>query len=140
MKTINQVITEFQKYEGISRKRLPWLKGRTDMLDCAAGVSYILGVKPEIISCRVFKEAMIQKKVWKTTGIPKKGDLVIFDWTSGRKKDTAHIGIVIIANKNVVKYISADSGDHMLVTENTVGYNYVTGFGSYYKYALETKK
>jgi CHAP domain len=129
IRTADEAIALFKTFIGKPRTSLPWLKGRVNMLDCAAGYSWISGLKPEQISCSKLKAIMVKNGTWKTTGIPEKGDAVLFDW-SGNKTGTDHVGIVISANKNAVVYISADSGKNQLVTINPgIGYKWISGFG-----------
>jgi cell wall-associated NlpC family hydrolase len=126
--TIEATIAKFQSFIEKPRTALPWLKNRQSIQDCAAGFSYVSGLKPEIISCSKIKAACVANHTWATKGIPQRGDAIIFDW-NGRKTDTAHVGIVLSANKQGVTYVSANSGTHHTVTNNTVGYKYVTGWG-----------
>ena len=118
------------------RKKLPWLKGRESLLDCAAAVSYILDVKPEIISCGVFVDYFKHRKAWFVVGVPLPGDCVVFDWETGKGMGLGninhdHIGIVVKADKKGVTYVSADSTRPTpgLVTDNFVGYKFVLGYG-----------
>ena len=131
---IETAIYRLKMYIGKTRHELqetaPWLKGRPNMLDCAAGYSWATKGK-DTISCHTLVEQMKQNKTWqpyKTGHTPVRGQAVIFDW-NGEHTDTAHIGIVTQANKEHVTYISADSGEHQIVNVNTVGYTLVTGWG-----------
>jgi hypothetical protein len=137
--TREQAIIEFKKYINKPRTELPWLKGRLTMLDCAAGVSYVTGLVAsgrDIISCGVWMQKMKNNYSWKTTGIPKRGDAVIFDWT-GNKTGHDHIGIVLSATKNKVKYISADSHpkDKLVTINEGISYKWITGWGTPVPYA-----
>lgn len=128
-------INELEQYKHTPRSKLPWLRGRQTLLDCAAAVSYVLNIKPEIISCGVLVDHFKTRKTWYTTGIPKPGDIVIFDWTSGkgmgRNINHDHTGIVTKATRTLVTYVSADSTRPTpgLVTDNAVSYKYVLGYG-----------
>jgi len=131
---IETAIYRLKMYIGKTRKELqanaPWLKGRPNMLDCAAGYSWATKGK-DIISCHVLVDLMKQNKTWqpyKPGLIPVRGQAVIFDWNE-QHTDTAHVGIVTRADQNRVTYISADSGEHQIVNVNSVGYPYITGFG-----------
>lgn len=116
------------------RTALPWLKGRQSLLDCAAAVSWVLGWKPEIISCGDIVKRYKDAKRWYTTGIPQVGDLVVFDWETGKGMgkniNHDHVGIVEKADKNMVTYVSADSTRPTpgLVTDNAVSYKWVLGY------------
>jgi hypothetical protein len=138
--TAQQAISNFKKFIGVSRNKLPWLAGRVNMLDCAAGYSYIAHLKPEQISCNEIRKICKTNKTWRTSDngktLPKPGDGVIFDW-SGHQTGTDHIGMVITADKTGVTYVSADSGSHQLVTVNHVGWHYVTGWGTPVKFATK---
>jgi hypothetical protein len=128
-------ITKLEQYKHTPRAKLPWLKGRQTLLDCAAAVSWVLGITPEIISCGVLMDHFKARKTWFTSGVPVPGDIVIFDWTSGkgmgRNINHDHTGIVVSATKTLVTYVSADSTRPTpgLVTDNAVSYKYVLGYG-----------
>ena len=142
-------MTHFDKlrtYIGKPRKTLPWLRAawqQNTEYDCAAAVSYIYGIKPEIVSCGELVSYFQHKKAWFTTGIPQPDDLVIFDWETAAKNPKAfmghgtvnhdHVGIVIKADKSGVWVVSADSTTPApgLVSEygHSISYNYVLGFG-----------
>ena len=131
---IETAIYRLKTFIGKTRKELqqtaPWLNGRPNMLDCAAGYSWATKGK-DIISCHTLVDLMKQNKTWqayKPGIIPVRGQAVIFDWNE-EHTDTAHVGIVTKADNNRVTYISADSGEHQIVNVNNVGYAYVTGYG-----------
>jgi hypothetical protein len=121
------------------RRKYPWLgtvARQKSLYDCAAALSWVVGKTPEIISCGVWEQHFKNAHRWYTTGIPVAGDFVIFDWKSGlgmgKNQNHDHIGIVVSANKKGVTYVSADSTKVPMpgyVTENTVSYKYVTGYG-----------
>jgi hypothetical protein len=134
--TATQAVAKLRSYIHKPRTTLPWLKGRTNLLDCAAAVSWIIGATPDIVSCGVWVDHFKAQKTWYTTGIPQVGDFVIFDWTSGKGMGKGninhdHIGIVEKADKKGVTYVSADSTRPVpgLVTDNYVGYKYILGYG-----------
>jgi hypothetical protein len=133
--TPQDAINKLNQYKHVPRAKLPWLKGRQTLLDCAAAVSWVFGIKPEIISCGVLVDHFKQRKTWHTTGVPTPGDVVIFDWTSGKGMgkniNHDHTGIVTAATKTSVTYVSADSTRPTpgLVTDNAVSYKYVLGYG-----------
>ena len=128
-------IAKLEAYIHKPRTALPWLKGRPSLLDCAAAISWLFGVSPEIISCGVWVDHFKTRNTWFTAGIPKPGDLVIFDWETGKGMgkniNHDHIGIVKSADKNQVTYVSADSTRPTpgLVTDNAVSYKWVLGYG-----------
>jgi hypothetical protein len=126
-------VNKLKTYVNKPRKDLPWLKGRTNMLDCSAAVSWVLNLdQPQgIISCGTLMDYFKQKKQWHTTGIPVAGDIVIFDW-SGKRTGHDHTGIVITADKNNVHYTSADSTTPtpgFVTYGQTQPYKYITGYG-----------
>lgn len=134
--TAQLAITQLESYIHKPRTALPWLKGRQTLLDCAAAVSYIIGIKPEIISCGVLVDHFKTSKSWYTTGIPQPGDIIIFDWETGKGMGKGninhdHTGIVKTANAQMVTYVSADSTRPTpgLVTDNAVSYKWVLGYG-----------
>lgn len=135
-------VKKLEYYIHKPRKSLPWLKGRLNLLDCAAAVSWVIAQKPEIISCGVWVDYFKAHKTWRTSGIPSVGDFVVFDWTSGRGMgkniNNDHIGIVKHADKAGITYVSADSTRPVpgLVTDNYVSYKYVLGYGRP-KYTVE---
>jgi hypothetical protein len=137
--TPQDAITKLSAFITIhDRKKYPWLgtpariKG---LYDCAAAVSWVLGVNPEITSCGVWEQHFKDRKTWHTTGIPIAGDLVIFDWETGlamgKNQNHDHIGIVISADAKGVTYVSADSTRPTpgYVTKGWQPYKFVTGFG-----------
>lgn len=126
-------INKLAAYAHKPRKSMPWLKNRPHLLDCAAAVSWVLGIQQPagIISCGDLLNHFKTKNTWHTTGTPQPGDVVIFDWT-GKRKGHDHTGIVIAADKKLVHYVSADS-THPTPGFVTVGqaqpYKYITGYG-----------
>jgi LysM repeat protein len=134
-------IAKFKTFLGKPRTELPWLGASRiqHFYDCAAGVSYILGIKPEIVSCHVLRDYCIKNGTW-TTDLHKvkRGMIVIFDWESkkglGHNTNTDHVGIVesVDVVHGIVRYISADSGKVIpgVVTENPgISTLWITGFG-----------
>jgi hypothetical protein len=90
------------------------------------------------------RDLCLHNKTWHTDFnhvLP--GDAVIFDWESGkgigRNTNTDHIGMVISVDPHAktVTYVSADTGKVIpgIVTVNTVGAKYITGFGRPVKFA-----
>lgn len=136
--TSTEAIAKLRSFIHKDRSELPWLgKARIKAFyDCAAAVSWVLGFKgkDEIVSCGVWLKYFEDHKIWYTKGIPQPGDIVIFDWTSGlgmgKNKGHDHIGIVEKADSKMVTYVSADSTKPTpgLVTDNAVGYKFITGF------------
>ena len=139
--TAHDAITNFRTYLGKPRTELPWLGASRvkSFYDCAAGVSYILGIKPEIVSCNQLRQHCINMNTW-TTDLHKvkPGMIVIFDWESGKglgqNTQTDHVGIVEAVDlvHGLVKYISSDSGKVIpgVVTENPgISTKWITGFG-----------
>ena len=129
--TPNQATAKLHTYLGKPRTELPWLRGRISMLDCAAAVSWAVGLNPEIISCHVLQAHLAHKGLWQTSGIPQPGDIVIFDWT-GKQRHTGnydHTGLILKADKNGVEYISADSTRPTpgLVSINKLPYKWIAG-------------
>ena len=137
---------KLRKYIAKPRKTLPWLPtvwAQGHEYDCAAAVSYIYGIKPEIVSCGDLVDYFKHHKAWHTAGIPQPDDLVIFDWETAGKNPKAtmghgtinhdHVGIVIKADKNGVWVVSADSTTPApgLVSEygHSISYNYILGYG-----------
>lgn len=138
--TAAQAVAKLEAFVTVhDRKKYPWLATAAriqSLYDCAAAVSWVLGVSPEITSCGVWEQHFKDHKTWFTTGIPQPGDLVIFDWETGagmgKNQNHDHIGIVKSADKNGVTYVSADSTKVPMpgyVTLNTVPYKWVTGYG-----------
>lgn len=145
MKAID-AINKLKKYEGKPRKVYPWLPtvwAQGHEYDCAAAVSWVLGITPEIVSCGDLVDYFKHKKQWFTSGVPVAGDLVIFDWETAAKNPKAtmghgtinhdHVGIVIKADKNGVWVVSADSTTPTpgLVSEynHSISYRYILGYG-----------
>jgi peptidoglycan hydrolase-like protein with peptidoglycan-binding domain len=140
--TAQDAIHLFKTFLGKKRPELPWLNGKTKgfpdrvhgFYDCALGYSYISGLRPVMVSCHVVVDYCKANKVWFGLNAKKvqPGDAVIFDW-SGKQKETDHIGMVISVDlkKKTVTYVSADTGPVIpgIVTLNTVGFKFVTGFG-----------
>jgi hypothetical protein len=132
--TAKQTIDKFNSFIGVPRSKLPWLSKRGSMLDCAAAVSYVLKQTPEIISCGVWVEKFKKNKTWHTSGVPQPGDVVVFDWETGKGMGKGnvnhdHVGIVIKASKLRVVYVSADFGKKQLVTKSFSSYKSILGYG-----------
>ena len=146
----HDAIFKFKQFLGKERYQLPWLTSQwaiANDYDCAAAVSYILGVKPEIISCHIFHDYLVKNHTWttdirKVAADPESAWVAIFDWEHkgagpGHNTNTDHIGIIesVDLAKNTITYISADSIDatHKTipghVTRNTISVAWVTGFG-----------
>ena len=144
--TAQEAIHNFKSFLGKTREELPWLNGKTHgfpnrvhgFYDCALGYSYISGLRPVQVSCHAVRDLCLHNKTWHTDFnhvLP--GDAVIFDWESGkgigRNTNTDHIGMVISVDphKKTVTYVSADTGKVIpgIVTVNTVGSTWITGFG-----------
>jgi len=151
-KTAHDTITEFLAFRGHKREELPWLNGKTagfpnrvhGFYDCALAVSYFIGMHPAIISCHVWRDYCLHNKTWHTDfNHVQQGDIVIFDWESakglGRNTNTDHIGLVVSVDphKQTVTYVSADTGPVIpgIVTLNTVGAKWISGFGRPVTYA-----
>ena len=140
--TLQQAIDTYKKYVGLTRAQLqksaPWLKGRPNMLDCAAAFSYVSGTKPEIISCGTWVQHFKNQHVWHTTGLPKRGDVLIFSWDGLGMRDDGgshdHIGLCVEdvdAKKKTVSYLSADSGSAKIVDLHEVSLRYVAGYARF---------
>jgi hypothetical protein len=145
-KTAHEAISLFKTFLLKPRTELPWLNGTVKgfpnrvkgFYDCALGYSYISGLRPVMTSCHVIRDYCIANKVWfgRKLWLAKPGDAVIFDW-SGKGVETDHVGMVVSVDtkKKTVTYVSADSIDAThkeipgIVTLNTVGLKWVTGFG-----------
>jgi hypothetical protein len=94
--------------------------------------------------CHEWRNYCVANKTWHTTwdGI-QAGDIVIFDWESGKglgkNTNTDHIGLVISVDLHhkTVTYVSADSTNPCpgFVTTNTVGDKWISGFGRPVQYA-----
>jgi hypothetical protein len=142
MTTVAAALAKFESYIGKDRKELPWLKElhAPNMLDCAAGYSWIVGLHPLEISCGKLADIMKHNKTWTTVGLPKAGDAVIFHWNAANKNETDHVGMVKKAKWTdktkkhfIVYYVSADSTQpvpgKVSYNSNGVHSDYVTGWG-----------
>jgi hypothetical protein len=76
------------------------------------------------------------EKTWHFTGLPKRGDAVIFSWDGlGMREDGGqhdHIGLVAIdavPGKDIV-YLSADSTDARIVDLHKVPLKFVSGWAT----------
>jgi CHAP domain len=138
--TAQQAIKNFTSYVGKPRSAYPWLAHRPNLYDCAAAVSYITGLAHaghDMVWVHEIKDRMVKNKTWTTKGIPKPGDIIVFDW-SGKKTGADHTGMVISADAHHIKYVSADSTPKppRPVTINpAIGYGAVTGWGRVVEYA-----
>lgn len=145
--TAQEALHHFKTFLGKKRSELPWLNGKTKgfpdrvhgFYDCALGYSYISGLRPIIVSCHVARDYAKANKTWhRDIKKVQPGDAVIFDW-SGKAKETDHIGMVdhVDIKKGTVTYVSADTGPVIpgIVTVNTVGMKWITGFGRLVEFA-----
>ena len=150
--TAHDAIVQFKSFLGKTRPELPWLNGKTagfpnrvkGFYDCALAYSFISGLRPVQVSCHVIRDLCLHNKTWHTDFVGvQPGDAVIFDWESGKgigkNTNTDHIGMVVSVDTKAktVTYVSADTGKVIpgIVTLNTVGAKWVTGFGRPVKFA-----
>lgn len=144
MRTLQEAINIYKSFVGKTRAQLedpktgaPWLKGKPhNYFDCASGFSYASGIGRDIYSCGIWVQHFKNEHTWKTTGLPKRGDAVIFSWDGkGMREDGGehdHIGLCAVdavAGKPI-QYLSADSGDQRIVNLHSVDLKFVSGYAT----------
>jgi hypothetical protein len=144
MRTLQEAIDIYKSYVGKTRAQLedpktgaPWLKGKPhNYFDCASGFSYASGIGRDIYSCGTWVQHFKNEKTWHTTGLPKRGDAVIFSWDGKGMRDDGgehdHIGLCAIdaeVGKDIY-YLSADSTDARIVDLHHVPLKFVSGYAT----------
>ena len=145
MKTAQQAIALFKTFVNLPRVKLPWLKGRPNLYDCAAGFTWVSDLKekyPHIVwvhevvdVCKKNKTWVQYKKGLERKQLPQPGDAVIFDW-KGTHTRTDHVAMCISASATHLTVVGADQGHTREVSYiSNPNYWAVTGWGKPVQYA-----
>ena len=141
MRTLQEAINIYKSFVGKTRAELeataPWLKGKPhNYFDCASAFSYVSGIGRDIYSCGTWVQHFKNEHTWHTTGLPKRGDALIFSWDGLGMRDDGgqhdHIGLCAIDAElgKPITYLSADSTDKRIVDLHKVDLKFVAGFAT----------
>jgi len=145
MKTAHEAIELFKTFVNLPRTKLPWLKKRPNLYDCAAGYTWVSGLGekyPNIVWVHEVVDVMKKNKTWvqykkgiERKVLPKPGDAIIFDW-KGTHTNTDHVAMVISASATHLTVVGADQGHTRQVSYlNEFNYWAITGWGTPVAYA-----
>jgi hypothetical protein len=124
-----------KSFLGKPRKDYPWLKGRINLGDCAAGYARVAtGKHNKIIWVSELVKLMKKNGTWKK-GKPKMGDAVIYDWNGDGGCD--HVAMFHSKTKNGlwVAY-GANQGDKNVVTKLMTSSRPILGWGTPFEFAI----
>jgi len=130
VRTRKESIDFLRSFEGKPRTELPWLKGRINLGDCAAGYTFsVLGKKTKIIWVHELVERMKANKTWTKTGTPKPGDAVIYDWNGDGGCD--HVAMFHSINRaGQFVAFGANQGKTKQVSKLVTGKGVILGWGT----------
>ena len=138
MPTREEAIALFKTFLEKPRTKLPWLKKRPHLYDCAAGFSWITGIAPKHNIVWVHELVDLAKKngtfvAYKKGRVPQRGDAIFYDW-KGTHTRTDHVAMVLKADAHHVVAIGADQGHVREVSYLNTGYSVIMGWGKPNKY------
>ena len=141
VRTRKQALEFLRSFENKPRTALPWLKGRPNLYDCAAGYTFaVLGKKTKIVWVHELVDRMKVNKTWTKKGTPKPGDAVIYDWNGDGGCD--HVAMFHSVNKagQFVCY-GADQGKPTpgKVTKLVTGKGVILGWGTPFNFPEPVK-
>jgi hypothetical protein len=139
MKTAQEAIALFKTFVNLPRTKLPWLKGRPNLYDCAAGYTWVSDLKdkyPHIVWVHEVVDVCKKNGTWvqykkgiEKKQLPQPGDAVIFDW-KGTHTRTDHVAMCISASATHLTVVGADQGHTREVSYlNEFNYWAITGWG-----------
>lgn len=139
--TRKQALEFLRSFVGKPRSEMPWLKGRPNLYDCAAGYTYaVLGKKTKIVWVHELMDRMKANKTWTNKGTPKPGDAVIYDWNGDGGCD--HVAMFHSVNKSgQFVCFGADQGKPTpgKVTKLVTGKGVILGWGTPFNFPEPTK-
>lgn len=139
VRTRKQALEFLRSFVSKPRTKLPWLKGRQNLGDCAAGYTFsVLGKKTKIVWVHELMDRMKANKTWTKTGIPKPGDAVIYDWNGDGGCD--HVAMFHSVNK-AGQFIAfgANQGKTKQVSKLVTGKGVILGWGTPFNFPEPTK-
>lgn len=138
MRTRHQAMKTMKSFLVKPRSDYPWLKGRINLGDCAAGYARVAtGKHSKIIWVSELVNLMKKNGTWKK-GTPKMGDAVIFDWNGDGGCD--HVAMFHSKTKDG-RWLcyGANQGDSNVVTKLVTNGKAVMGWGTPFEFAVPDK-
>jgi hypothetical protein len=122
-----------KSFVGKPRTAYPWLKGRPNLGDCAAGYARVAtGNTNKIIWVSELVKLMKKNGTWKK-GSPKMGDAVIYDWNGDGGCD--HVAMFHSKTKNGLWVaFGANQGKDNVVTKLLTGKGPILGWGTPFEF------
>lgn len=139
MRTRHQAMKIMKSFVGKPRSAYPWLKGRPNLGDCAAGYTRVAtGNTNKIIWVSELVALMKKNGTWKK-GSPKMGDAVIYDWNGDGGCD--HVAMFHSKTKDGRwMAFGANQGDDNVVTKLVTGKGPILGWGTPFEFELPDPK
>lgn len=139
MRTRHQAMKIMKSFVGKPRSAYPWLKGRPNLGDCAAGYTRVAtGNTNKIIWVSELVALMKKNGTWKK-GQPKMGDAVIYDWNGDGGCD--HVAMFHSKTKDGRwMAFGANQGDDNVVTKLVTGKGPILGWGTPFEFELPDPK
>jgi len=134
--TRKSAVALMRSFVGKSRNKLPWLKGRPKLGDCAAGYSYTAtGKVQKYIWVHEMVDLMKNNGTWKKSA-PQPGDAVIYDWNGDGGCD--HVAMFHSKNK-AGQWIAfgANQGKTHMVSKLVTGKGVILGWGRPFSFLPE---
>ena len=136
MITRKEALALMRSFVGKSRSKLPWLRKRQGLGDCAAGYSYCAtGKVQKYIWVSELVGLMKKNGTWRK-GSPQPGDAVIYDWNGDGGCD--HVAMFHSKNK-AGQWIAfgANQGKTKMVSKLVTGKGVILGWGRPFTFAPE---
>lgn len=136
MITRKEAVALIRSFVGKNRNKMPWLKGRPKLGDCAAGYSYCAtGKVQKYVWVHELVDLMKKNGTWKKAS-PQPGDAVIYDWNGDGGCD--HVAMFHSKNK-AGQWIAfgANQGKEHLVTKLVTGKGVILGWGRPFSFTPE---
>ena len=133
MRTRHQAMKIMKSFVGKPRSDYPWLRGRPNLGDCAAGYARVAtGNTNKIIWVSELVKLMKKNGTWKK-GSPKMGDAVIYDWNGDGGCD--HVAMFHSKTKNGLWVaFGANQGKDNVVTKLLTGKGPILGWGTPFEF------
>lgn len=139
MRTRHQAMKIMKSFIGKPRSAYPWLKGRLNLGDCAAGYARVAtGNTNKIIWVSQLVTLMKKNGTWKK-GQPKMGDAIIYDWNGDGGCD--HVAMFHSKTKNGLwMAFGANQGPNNVVTKLITGKGPILGWGTPFEFEIPEVK
>ena len=139
MRTRHQAMKIMKSFVGKPRSAYPWLKGRPNLGDCAAGYARVAtGNTNKIIWVSELVRLMQKNGTWKK-GQPKMGDAVIYDWNGDGGCD--HVAMFHSKTKDGRwMAFGANQSDANVVTKLITGKGPILGWGTPFEFDVPDPK